>query len=283
MMISHVHGFMINGFMRNHFQQEQLYPDGFAQSLSGLLLATGKALMASGMPTQRAYDTLVEMARRLGANDVEVVISYEGLWVTIEAEGQKALGMAALPEFGVDFQKGILITQLCYQLQKEKLTILEVQEKLDAILALGSMGLWKGALLSGVGCAAVGQIFGGDLGAIGVVFLAASVGCGLWLFLMRPSFSLYAATVLAASLGGTIAGIGGLLGWTETPSMAVSASMLYLVPGVPMICGFLDILFGQVSVGVARLVHMVFASLAIAVGLWASIHMLILFDFLKEI
>ena len=242
--------------------------------LMQLLLGVGKALMVNGVPTQRAHDTVVEMAHLLGANEIEVVINYDGIWIELTTPELRAQGMSSLPEFSVNFSVSIAITKLCYALREKKQSIEALQDQLDQILSEPYLAWWKGALLSGIGCAAVGQIFGGDEGALWVVGLAAFCGSALWLNLLRPSVSLYAATFLAATVGGTIAGGAGYLGWTETPFEAVSASMLYLVPGMPMICGFLDILFGQPSIGVSRLVHMVFASLSIAIGLWASVRIL---------
>lgn len=239
-----------------------------------LLLEVGRALMVNGAPTQRAHDTMVEMGHLLGVKAIDVVISYEGIWISLQTADFRAQGMRSFPEFGVNFKVAIAITQLCYQLREEKRSVEALQIDLDQILKEPSAPWWQGAILSGIGCSAVGQIFGGDTGAIGVVALAAFLGSGLWLNLLRPCVSLYGATFAAAAFGGTIAGLGGFLGWTETPFEAVSASMLYLVPGMPMICGFLDILFGQVSVGISRLVHMIFASLSIAIGLWFSIHLL---------
>lgn len=242
--------------------------------LMRLLLEVGKALMVNGVPTQRAHDTVVEMAHLLGANKIEVVISYDGIWIELNTLDFSAHGMRSLPEFGVNFNVSIAITKLCYALKEKKESVEALQDQLDAILKEPYLAWWKGALLSGIGCSAVGQIFGGDEGALWVVAVAAFCGSALWLNLLRPSVSLYGATFLAATLGGIIAGGAGYLGLTDTPFEAVSASMLYLVPGMPMICGFLDILFGQPSVGLSRLVHMVFASLSIAIGLWASVHIL---------
>jgi len=64
-----------------------------------------------------------------------------------------------------------------------------------------------------------------------------------------------------------IGSTGYLFGWGTTPDMALGTSMLYLVPGVPLINGVMDIIDGHVLAGFSRLVNACMLIICIALGL----------------
>ena len=58
-----------------------------------------------------------------------------------------------------------------------------------------------------------------------------------------------------------------------TAETALATSVLYLVPGVPLINGVIDIMEGHVLMGVSRLVNAMLLIVCIAVGLSATLLM----------
>ena len=60
----------------------------------------------------------------------------------------------------------------------------------------------------------------------------------------------------------------------KDPTTALSASVLYLIPGVPFINGMMDILDGYVLNGISRLMTAVMIVVAITVGLSFSLMVL---------
>ena len=63
-------------------------------------------------------------------------------------------------------------------------------------------------------------------------------------------------------------------GWGKTPDIALASSVLYLIPGVPLINSIIDILGGHVLIGMSRAVNAAILIICIALGL--SVTLLIL-------
>ena len=243
--------------------------------LADVLLFAGSLLMANGAPSQRTHDTLIRMAHHLGCPCVEVAVAYDSLILTLADGPVSTSRIKALPDLGVNFNIVAAVTQLCHTLESEAFTLSKVRLKLEQIAQLPHpCPLWLMPFFAGTGCAAVGQILGGDVEALWVDFLAACLACFAWLLCMRPSISPYITNLLAATVAGLVVGFATELGWTTTPATALSASVLFLVPGVPMICGLLDIFSGQIPAGHARLMNMLFFSLSIALGLLLSMQII---------
>lgn len=85
---------------------------------------------------------------------------------------------------------------------------------------------------------------------------------------MDPIFTLVVVGLANASLCATAA-----LRFDCTAEIALATSPLFLVPGVPLINGVIDIMEGHVLMGVSRLVNALLLIVCIAVGLSATLLM----------
>ena len=81
-------------------------------------------------------------------------------------------------------------------------------------------------------------------------------------------FLVFACSAFVASLCATAA-----LRFDCTAEITLATSPLFLVPGVPLINGVIDIMEGHVLMGVSRLVNAMLLIVCIAVGLSATLLM----------
>ena len=110
-------------------------------------------------------------------------------------------------------------------------------------------------------------LFGGDLFACLLVALDTAAGFYLRKFLIGRGLNHYVAITLAA-ISIAIPALGIYLGCpTETGSMALATSVLYLIPGVPLINGIIDIVEGHTLSGTSRLIHGALIIHSIACGM----------------
>ena len=80
--------------------------------------------------------------------------------------------------------------------------------------------------------------------------------------------------VVCSFIASIIAAAGVRYGLGTTQDIALGTSVLYLIPGVPLINSILDILEGHVLVGFSRLINAMILIICIALGL--SVTLLIL-------
>jgi uncharacterized membrane protein YjjP (DUF1212 family) len=123
----------------------------------------------------------------------------------------------------------------------------------------------------GLACGAFSQLFGGNLESFLVTIGASSTAMAIRQELTQRYFNPYLVIMVTAFVAGTVVGILRRLGALDDASIALSASVLQLVPGVPLINSAEDLLKGHNVTGVTRAIIGGLISLTIALGLLFAI------------
>jgi uncharacterized membrane protein YjjP (DUF1212 family) len=112
------------------------------------------------------------------------------------------------------------------------------------------------------------QIPGGDWGALGIAFVAAGVGQFLRSMLQAKKLAAATATLVCGVLSACIAGFGLRLGLSRTAPATLIASVIYMVPGLPLINGFVDVLSHKhLLVGLERIANAAYLFLILAIAI----------------
>ena len=147
----------------------------------------------------------------------------------------------------------------------------DVPAALDRVNALPSPYSSRWMTVAAAACAAAGfaGAMGGDWGSLGIAVVAAAVGQALRSRLQARKVELALVTLVCALLSAFVASVGLRLGYSESVSAALIASVVYMVPGLPLINGFIDLYsFKYALVGVERMLHaaVVFLLLGLAIA-----------------
>ena len=159
------------------------------------------------------------------------------------------------------------LSRLSWFAYDNHLTLDELEERFQKIIQTPPMNRWLMLYLISQANMAFCLLFGGDLMSGLFVFLGTFCGFLLRQELNRHHVYHYLTVVLSALVASFIVGVGAKLGYEEMPKIALSASVLYLIPGVPFINGMMDILDGYVLNGISRLLTAVMIVVSITVGL----------------
>lgn len=112
------------------------------------------------------------------------------------------------------------------------------------------------------------RIIGGDWGALGIVFVAAGVGQFLRSLLQARQMAVAPVTLICGVLSACIAGIGLRLGLSQTIPATAIASVIYMVPGMPLINGFVDMATHKyLFVGLERMANAAFLFLVLTIAI----------------
>lgn len=150
----------------------------------------------------------------------------------------------------------------------------EARRELEDILALPSVAPWRLCLFVACANAAFCRLFEGDAVAMLLVFAATLAGFTVRQRLARTGLNLKIVYLCAAFCASLVAACGVIGHWGDTPQTALGVSVLFLIPGIPLINAVQDLLDGHVLMGIARAVHAGMLIAAIAFGL--SLTMLLL-------
>ena len=159
------------------------------------------------------------------------------------------------------------LSRLSWFAYDNHLSLDELEERFQRIIQTPPMNRWLMLYLISQANMAFCLLFGGDLMSGLFVFLGTFCGFLLRQELNRHHVYHYLTVVLSAVVASFIVGVGAKLGYEEMPKIALSASVLYLIPGVPFINGMMDVLDGYVLNGISRLLTAVMIVVSITVGL----------------
>lgn len=227
-------------------------------------------MFGSGANTLRVMRCTDRIIRSLGV-ELEVSNTYKHFTMTVRQPHSChcLTRVVSIPKVPISFGRTADLSTLSWQVYDEHLSLREVRKRLSALEAKTR---WKfGAMLAliSVANAAFCYLFGGDLLAMAVVCGATAVGFYLKSYLLTRKVNTYLVFVAAAFAASLIASVSVLMPCTA--ATAIATSPLYLVPGVPLINGIIDIVEGHILVGISRLVDGMMIILCIAIGLSATL------------
>lgn len=122
---------------------------------------------------------------------------------------------------------------------------------------------------SALAAAFVCRLLGGDLAAVGLAFIAGSVGAFFRSILRSRGLPVAPLTLICGSISASLAGLGLRLGLSQAVIPALAGSVFFMVPGLPLINGFIDMVsFRHLLIGLERIANaaLLFLALALAVA-----------------
>ncbi len=241
-----------------------------------LCLLLGRILFSFGATTQRIHDSIVCLARYLQC-DVEMLVSYDALLLTVSTGGgtfrtriDSSRGVAGLNLLGLT-----RVSEVLRGIPNSKPTPEDLERTLCTLRDTPSVH----GLLSRVfaaGCAGAGFCIanGGDPLSWVCSFLVAGFIFAIRQPLAGRNFNVHLTLFAVALLGSLLACLLAQVTQTVTPAIALIAPVLFLVPGVPMINGGIDIVRNHVTIGIARVGYTLAVLVALCLGVGLSVLLL---------
>jgi uncharacterized membrane protein YjjP (DUF1212 family) len=239
-----------------------------------LALWTGQILLEHGAPAPRVEETVMRVGTGLGADDLDILVSPNVIMVTT-TEGRefrtKARRIAGLH---VNMAAIVQMSALTRDVTSGRIGRVQLRERLTS-LEQSSPGYrrWHVAAAVGLACAAFSRLFGGDWTTFALVLVASAAGMAVRQTLVAARFNPYLNAAVTSFFTTTVVALATLFVRTGTPQHALAASVLLLVPGVPLINAFEELVKGHALIAVSRGVQGLIISLAIALGLMLGMNL----------
>ena len=163
------------------------------------------------------------------------------------------------------------LSALSWEIYDEKIPLARAKAAFTQILTSQKRNFAKTLILLSVANAAFCELFGGDGGAMALVFAATAFGICVRYLLSKLKINLkiqYIAVSFAVSF---IVSLGARYGLSATPDVAVGSSILFLIPGVWLINSVFDILNENMLVGISRGLNTGLLIICIAIGLFLTL------------
>jgi uncharacterized membrane protein YjjP (DUF1212 family) len=233
-----------------------------------LALTAGQLLMQNGAESQRVEETVRLLGTGLGCDWGNVLVSYNAIIVTHASGDEFRTKIRRVGAMGVNMSLIEAISHLTHRVEEGKYNRRKLRSELERLSATPRQyNRWVTALVVGLACAAFSRLMGGDWPAFGVTLAAATIAMVVRQELTHRNFNLLLVVITTAFVAGGLVGLLNRFQFSPHLELAMAASVLLLVPGVPFVNAVEDLIKGHVVAGLARGTASGLIILAIALGL----------------
>ena len=230
-------------------------------------LGAARVLMEAGARAKVVHEDCFRIARGLGAEHVDLRSGYASLDITITRGMSTITRMVEVGALGVDYRLSHAIRELAQRISCRDMTPAEALSELTRVRRdTGRHAPWAVALAVGIACAAFGRLLGMDWAAFIPVAASGAIGQSVRHCLLRRGANVFVVAACVAFLAASLAELGARWAGSTTLDLAMIASVLLLVPGVPALDAQYDILDGHPTLGSARAVVVGMILIFIATG-----------------
>lgn len=239
------------------------------QELSNFLLDFATTLMGVGSHTSRVVRNVTRIAEGFGYG-VDMTVFQRNITMTVKDLLDYSIRrtyVRRIPDLPLNFWIISELSALSWEAFDHHLSLDTIKERYKQIATAPHISRWAVLLLVPCANAAFCRLFGGDLIAMGMVWVATLVAFFIRQELFRRKVNHMVVFVICAFVASLIAASGVRFNWGGTEDIALGASVLFLIPGVPLINSIIDLLEGHVLVGVSRAINATILIICIALGL----------------
>lgn len=226
-------------------------------------------LFGSGCTCIRLEKNMKRIAASLGMN-VEFSVLPRHIHITVSKGDSDFTSVIGIRDLPISFSRITDLSRLSWQMADGKIDFLTARSVLPRICNCACVNPWLLLLLVSLANASFCRLFSGDPMAMATVFIATFIGFLVKQILVRRHMDIRLTVLFCSFLSAMIAAAGSLLGIGETPEIAVATSVLYLVPGIPFINSFCDLLDRHYLCAFGRAMNAVMLLCCLSLGLCAG-------------
>ncbi|NDP19639.1 MAG: threonine/serine exporter family protein [Paludibacter sp.] len=242
------------------------------EQIADLLTEIASELMTSGAHTMRIIQNISRMAEKFGYY-IDLSVFQLSIMMTITNKADQSQRLTIIKKTKpllLNFTFVSDLSALSWHTYDKNLPFDTVKHQFTEIISQKRMSRWLVLVLVAIANAAFCGLFKGDFYAIGLVFVGTLTGFYLRQEMIKKHVNHLVVFTTSAFIASLISGMGYVFHLANTPEIALAASVLYLIPGVPLINSILDIIEGHILTGIARLVNATSLIVCIALGLFTA-------------
>ncbi|WP_170921246.1 threonine/serine ThrE exporter family protein [Enhydrobacter aerosaccus] len=245
--------------------------DPFLNASLEVILRFGSLMVRTGDAGFRIVAALKALAAKVGLDDLAVNVAVTTITATATRNGEHLTLVREVGPLGINAAQLMELERLA-QDDTRAMRPEEIDSALDRIERTAPLHSWVTVSLAiGLTCASFSYLNGGDLPGTLAAIVGGAFGQALRMALSRRHLNQYMMTAICALAAAGMCHLLLLLlaeaGEASHHGIGILASMLFLVPGFPLVAGLLDLLQRQTVAAVVRLTYGATLLAAAAFGL----------------
>lgn len=244
------------------------------KELGKVLLEIGTLLMSNGASTARIRMTVDRIANSFGYS-ADMLITHRALTLALSDNDHNQVynNLKRTSPHGVNFKLVSGISRMSWKIVKEGWNIAQINTDLKRLQSLPHYP--RIIVLSFVSLAGASfcRLAGGNAIEMLIAFAATFAGLFVRQEVLKKRFNPYIAVLAGATVSALISGAFSFVGSDFPFEHGFATSVLYLIPGVPLIHSFTDLIEGNTLNGILRWAHGLIIAFMIALGLSIAIYL----------
>lgn len=241
------------------------------ERIAHVALQIGCILTESGASVRIAHEGARMIAAGQGVDVLGMRSGYASFEITVGAGQNTITRMAQVGQHGVNHRLDFAVRELACRAEQGGMTPDQIETELARMRRdIPRHPPWLVAIATGAACAAFGRLLGADWPAFLPMLGAAAIGQGLRHLLLGRGVNVFVVAAIIGCVAATLGGLGARLAGSATIELAMMASILLLVPGVPSTNAQTDIMDGYPTMGSARAVWVIMIMVFAVTGLWLA-------------
>ena len=225
-------------------------------------------LLGSGATSIRLEKNVRRMAESMGCHaEMTILPRHIHMTVFLPDHSDSYTYIIATHPMPLNYDINTQLSRLSWSMADDHLTLKETQEKFEKIIKTPPANKYLVLFLASCANAAFCRLFTGDWAAVGVVFLSTLIGFYLRQVMTAHKVDVRLVFIICAFISSILASTATLFSFGHTPDIAVGTSVLYLIPGIPFLNSFSDLLNGHYICAFGRFVHAVVLTCCLSLGL----------------
>lgn len=241
----------------------------FLADYASLLSGCGATCIRTEKNTRR-------LAEAFGV-EFDIAIMPAHVYVAVWRDGDRADSRTAMrrtADRGINFNINARLSRLSWEVADNHIDFATAVDRFESIGKTRPTGRREVLLLTSLANASFCRLFGGDLMSMLIVFLSTLAGYRLKQIMLEDKRDVRLTFVCASFFSAALSAGGHIFDLGATPEIAVSTSVLYLIPGVPYINAVSDMIYRHYLCAFSRFLDAAILTACLSVGLCAGLLML---------
>lgn len=225
-------------------------------------------LLGSGATSIRLERNIRRMAESLGCRaEMTILPRHIHMTVSLPDHSDSYTYIIATHPMPISFDINTRLSRLSWSMADEHISLDDAKKRFEEIVRIPPANKYLVLLLASCANAAFCRLFTGDWAAVGVVFASTLVGFFIKQILTARKVDVRLVFIICAFISSVLASSATFFSFGHTPDIAVGTSVLYLVPGIPFLNSFSDMLDGHYICAFGRFMNAVVLTCCLSLGL----------------
>jgi uncharacterized membrane protein YjjP (DUF1212 family) len=241
--------------------------------ITDTIIKVAVLMLEFGAESNLVEQTAQRVGRALGVESVELSMISSAIVLTTLSHRQSVTTTREVPHSPINMSIICDVQKIVVDLEIKARDVDYVQRELENIQPK-PYNRWLIVLMIGFSCASFAYLNGSDFSAFLNTFLASGIAMFVRQALARKKILLPINFGITAFIATIIASCGQVYGLSSTANIALSSSILLLVPGFPLTNSMLDAIKGYLSMGWGRWLQALLLTLATSIGVILALSLL---------